>query len=108
MTGRPPNDKVHDMKIRIPRGGFDVPLNRQAIAECVAGTVDAGKVEGIPYKPNEHDDTYWTVDDGNNWRVRFNPAEPDSLEIIHRYDHKGALTALCGWLAYRLGGTVEP
>lgn len=27
----------------------------------------------IPYMPNEGDDTFWTLDSGNDWKVTFTP-----------------------------------
>lgn len=37
-----------------------------------------------PYKPNINDDSFWTIDANNDWKVKFNgDAE---FELIYRYE----------------------
>jgi hypothetical protein len=55
----------------------------------------------LPYKPNEHDDCYWTLDHGNDWKVKFD-LEDNSIEIIHRYKNENATKGLTLWVAYLL------
>lgn len=50
-----------------------------------------------PYKPNENDDSFWTIDEGNNWKVKFhsdkyhsdkNSEEDNVFELVYRYDNR--------------------
>lgn len=38
----------------------------------------------VPYKPNKNDDSFWTIDGNNNWKVKFYSDE--IFELIYRYD----------------------
>lgn len=80
---------------------------RAEIAGIVSRTVNAFDITGFPYKPNENDDYYWTVDVGNDWKVRFFADCPHDFEIIHRYDNREVVEGISRWFAYRLGGEVE-
>lgn len=80
---------------------------RIRIANFISCVACGRDVEGIPYKPNEHDDSFWTVDDGNDWKVKFFNDDLNLIEIIHRYRNKEAINNLTYWLSYRIGGIVE-
>lgn len=68
-----------------------------------------------PYTPNESDDSVWTLDAGNDWKMLF---IDDTFELRHRYQINDRARAheysavnegvksLAGWLAYRLDGRV--
>lgn len=79
------------------------------------GQKNSYKNEGIPYKPNEWDDSFWTIDSGNDWKIKFH--DEQSFEVIHRYqindktrtDYSSvneAVKSLAGLLAYKLNGMV--
>lgn len=79
---------------------------RLEIAHYIATVVNRCDHENYPYKPNESDSFYWTVDESNDWKVKFFPNDPKSFQIIHRYNNAKAVLGLSEWLAYRLGGKV--
>jgi hypothetical protein len=96
------------MNLRI-KNQYVTSTARKTLASFLAATIN-GELNSRfePYKPNEHDDSFWTVDYGNDWKVKFFDDEPYIFEIIYRYDrrldgiHKREL-ALAGWLVERLG-----
>ena len=98
------------IKVKIPRHDLTSSKSRFDMARYVSGAICAGQAnpDHIPYKPMEHDDSFWTVDEGNDWKVRFFHDEPDTFAIVHRYDNQQAIAALAGWLAYRLDGIIVP
>lgn len=57
---------------------------------------------GCPYMPNSGDDSFWTLDTGNDWKVLFK--EDRIIELYHRYssqNHK--VEILANWLVARFG-----
>ena len=82
-------------------------LCRKDMAEFVARCMGTRQYKDLPYKPNKHDNTFWTLDIGNDWKVKFFPDEPNTMEIIHRYGNKEAIKALASWVAYRTGGKLR-
>lgn len=102
---------------------FSLSKQREMVATMAHAMVDArgdklsfGNV-GIPYKPNDWDDSFWTIDAGNDWKIKFYSEDNSIFEIIHRYqinDNRTeyssvneAVKSLAGLLAYRLSGKVE-
>lgn len=78
---------------------------RQRLAKFISNSIEGKEERELPYKPNEYDSYYWTVDMGNNWKLKFYEEDPFSFSIIHRYQG-GANKfeeALAGWLEYKLG-----
>lgn len=73
----------------------------------------------LPYMPNEGKTSFWTLDQGNDWKIKFSDEFTANFEIIHRYqlhdvDRRGeynavneAVKSLAGLLAYRLRGSVN-
>lgn len=102
---------------------FNVTEKREFIATLASAMVEASgekspyKREGLPYKPNDWDDSFWTIDSGNDWKIKFYSEDKSIFEIIHRYqinDNRTeyssvneAVKSLAGLLAYRLSGKVE-
>lgn len=78
--------------------------SRVELAKMLSLVIDARKNEGIPLKPNEGDDTFWSLDSGNNWRLCFRP-EPGVFDVWHRYNADSALFA---WLVERFDFEVVP
>jgi hypothetical protein len=37
-----------------------------------------------PYKPNENDDSFWTIDSNNDWKVKFH--SDTEFELVYRYE----------------------
>ena len=95
------------MKVQIPPFRAQVTADfRKAVVSFAAETINRRSLADIPYMPNEGDSTFWTIDMGNNWKIKFFDDEPDVFEVIHRYQNKQAIAALAGWLAFRLGGKI--
>ena len=84
---------------------FQTPLVRYDMAMFV-GSCMGDTSDFKPYMPNEGDDTFWTVDSGNNWKIKFFPEEPCHLEIIHRYNANDGIAALAAWVVYLTSGKI--
>jgi hypothetical protein len=85
---------------------FDTPEARLKMAQAIADMLAVGRSPFTPYKPNEHDDTYWTVDGGNDWKVFFFVDKVDTIGIRYRYDAEGRNPHECAivpWIMVRLG-----
>jgi hypothetical protein len=93
------------MKLKIKQDLSSV-RQRAILVELLSATIEGRGPTGAfsPYKPNEADDSYWTLDSGNNWKVKFIPGEFGVFEIIYRYQCAGNPfeQALAGWLKVRL------
>lgn len=59
----------------------------------------------VPYMPNPDDTTFWTVDYGNYWKLKFFDDEPNIIEIYHRYRNSNLdkVAKLSEWLEARFG-----
>lgn len=78
---------------------IDIEAMVKLIAQCMSNN------RGFePYKPNEQDDSLWTLDQGNDWKVKFH--DKRKMEVIHRYHNESATKALSLWIAYRTGGII--
>jgi hypothetical protein len=87
------------MKIRIQTTDFKNENRRINFAEFLSYTIQGAEFK--IYKPNEDDSYYWTLDSGNNWKVKFFPDELDCVEIIYRYG-RHAEEKLIGWLGFKM------
>jgi hypothetical protein len=94
------------MKIRIKASRCKTAEDRQRIAVDLSRMFGVEPYPGIPYKPNEHDSHFWTLDGGNDWKVYFHEEDPGLFEIRHRYQKTEAVEAITKWAAYRLIGEV--
>lgn len=73
---------------------------------CMLGANKPGNFK--PYKPNESDDYYWTIDSANNWKVTFPLDEPQVIQLSYRYsthDDAKELT-FARWLEFRGGLSI--
>ena len=90
---------------------YTAAYQRQHMAESIARFLNYDK-DFKPYCPNEHDDFYWTIDSGNDWKIQFLKDQPHRLQIRYRYqnaDRNPHEEALIPWLVYRLGAKfVDP
>ena len=77
---------------------------REQFLELIARTID-GKAEAVYHQCNEHDDTYYSVGHGNDWRVKFNET---SFSLTYRYQSNlvKAEEALAQWLSHRLNAEL--
>jgi hypothetical protein len=51
-----------------------------------------------PYKPNKDNYLFWTLDQGNDYKVKFFRDKPCELELIHRYCNLEVLILFAFWL----------
>lgn len=86
---------------------FETPDQRKRFAHMLSCMIDGRGPEDSfsPYCPNEREDTYWTLDRGNDWKVTFYPEKPETFRIRYRYNglSQDKESALAGWLVSRLG-----
>lgn len=82
---------------------FAEPPQKQRFAEAVA-KLFMNDSDFQPYRPNDADWDFWTVDQGNDWKLKF--LADNAVQVRHRYSNGEAMTSLAGWLAYRTGGEV--
>lgn len=97
---------------------FDTVESRKKIVESIAFFLRHGKDDDFqPYTPNGlgkpeitlADSDFWTVDSGNDWKVKFHPETPDRLELFYRYQnsHRNPQEeCLVLWLVCRLSAKV--
>lgn len=90
------------MIIKHKHFNFGTPEERKRIINFVSTTIE-GRKDFIPYKPNEHDDRFWTLDSGNDWKILFYDDKPDQFRITYRYNSPevNKEERLCKWLQVR-------
>lgn len=92
----------------ISRYKLNTSENREGMAKYISSIIERGKrCDSLPYKPNENDDYFWTLDSGNDWKVKFFEDSLLSFEIVHRYNNQKATYALSLWIAYRIGASFN-
>jgi len=79
---------------------LDTPEKRKHFAERLSALFPSvGEFQ--PYKPNENDDYFWTLDQHNDWKVKFfrTPIEC-RFNLTYRYQSEGtkAEEAISGWI----------
>ncbi len=87
------------------------PEVRKDLVSFLSSTIEADRTRGSfkPYHPNEHDDTYWTLDSGNDWKAHFliDAADPYVFQIRYRYEQGTPKeAALAAWLKVRINAEV--
>ncbi len=94
------------MLLQFKHPTFATPESRVEWANLLSLVVEGRRIDESfsPYKPNVNDDTYWTVDRGNDWKVSF-PSNSRQFVIRYRYNNPTAdkEAALAGWLSARFG-----
>lgn len=84
-------------------------LTKQEIAYLVAAQLNWPKWDFQAYCPNKSDYFFWTVDEGNDWKLKFIQEEPGELWIYHRYGANEKINKqvqlLGEWLIARFGFT---
>ena len=81
--------------------------HRKVLATHLSLMVDGEDIDATPYMLNDTNDYFWTVDNGNNWKIKFFPEDPRKIEIIHRYTNQEAVEGLTAFLSYILHGEVR-
>ena len=82
------------------------PHQRWSLAKHMALAVEGQDCKETPYPISGDRTDYWTVDRGNDWKIKFFDDDLKKIEIIHRYWDGQAVEALTAWLAYRFLGEV--
>ena len=96
------------MKLTSKHQDYTIEGNRVELAKRLS-LMFGRSGPGIPYQPNEGDDTYWTLDAGNDWKLSFRQDQdgdsPEDFHITYRYQSKSNQyeEALFGWLQARWG-----
>lgn len=82
---------------------FDSDQKKELFAKFVADLFpDSIRFE--PYMPNQWDYSFWTVDRGNDWKLKF--MDDRVVEIRYRYHRDGnhyALVSLANWIKWHYG-----
>ncbi len=86
---------------------LDTGIIRRQLVDIISDILEAGSCyDFTPYHP-DHDELFWTVDSGNDWKVKFFHDDPYSFRLTYRYANHGwgggKEAALAGWLKVRLG-----
>lgn len=82
----------------------DTPERREALARALSALIEGRILPDVPYKPNEHDDFFWTLDSGNDWKLKFNEQNTSRFEVYYRY-HGRMEEVFVQWLTKRLKAT---
>ena len=61
--------------------------NRTLFAKDVAKMFNGEDLVDFPYMPNDNDDSFWTIDMGNDWKIGFNDEDASIFYIMYRYGH---------------------
>ena len=93
--------------IRIELKNRKIQTNEQkeAFARSVSGCFSDNYPEFKPYRPNEHDFDFWTLDMGNDWKIQF--ITENVIEFRHRYSEAVGLSCLIAWAMYQQGVEYE-
>lgn len=97
------------LKSKIPLTARDRESYAHSVAAILNWRVDHSQ---IPYKPNISDDYYFTVDEPNNWKIKFYD-DNQTFEIVHRYSGRDEkineeILILSEWLAIRFNLEKTP
>jgi hypothetical protein len=60
-------------------------LDRTKFAAEVAFMFNGEEIGDFPYMPNENDDSFWTIDRGNDWKIGFDRKDKKKFYIMYRY-----------------------
>jgi len=65
---------------------FSTPEDRAKLACILTELVNKHKTTGVPYCPNASDSFFWTIDSGNDWKLKISQEDPAKFAVYHRYD----------------------
>lgn len=96
------------MKLKVKNGNFNKEDHRFSLACRLSNIIEGETVGTLPYAPNQDDTWFWTLDLGNDWKVKFFEDDPNVFEIIYRYQcaTNQFEEALAGWLKVRMGAEI--
>ncbi len=83
----------------LSRQSFDASA-RTELAAYLSHLIEGQARRGVPFMPNDGDTLFWTLDSGNDWKLKFHESEPNVFEVYQRY-HAGE-EEFGRWLAYRM------
>jgi hypothetical protein len=64
----------------------DNVADRAKMVEQISFLLIGRKQRGFePYMPNDNDDTYWTIDMGNDWKIGFEDEKLNVIYVMYRY-----------------------
>lgn len=96
------------MLLQYRHGKFIDLVSRKAIVDMIAKlVVERGNFQ--PYMPNEGEHSFWTIDSGNDWKIKFHDDKPDCIELIYRYQdstRNPQVECLAQWLVCRTGARL--
>jgi hypothetical protein len=77
------------MKVTVTVTHLDMclPDTRRIIADLASSIISANWWQGRsfePYMPNDGDTTFWTLDYGNDWKLKFTD-DHHTFEVLHCY-----------------------
>lgn len=94
------------MRLTLPHGQFNSLGKRLDLACMLHLFIEGRAISGIPYNPNEADTHFWTLDSGNDWKLRFFNDQPDTIEVSYRYGGEKE-QAFAYWLQFRLRAEIH-
>ena len=90
------------MRLKLGNTTYATPELRRRFAFYLSGIIEGGREEYPfkPYCPNAPDDTFWTLDSANDWKLAFNEDAYDTFRIFYRYNsaYPEKEVALFNWL----------
>lgn len=81
---------------------YTAEKERKELAIFLSSIIERGCAAQVPYKPNENDHSYWTLDLTNNLKVKFDDNYPNQFELVSRYGCSKS-NALAVWLTSMYG-----
>lgn len=82
---------------------YDTADKREDFAKFISCLIEGAESPDLPYKPNDYDSYFWTVDLGNNWKIHFDEEDPSLFTIHYRYNKGNDFEETFGaWLEKRI------
>lgn len=74
------------MLLQLPNNNFELERDRRWIIDYLSAVINGNHLHTFEsYTPNENDETYWTIDSGNNWKVTF--LDDGQFRVTYRYNN---------------------
>ena len=92
------------MILKVKNHKYADSQSRINFARFLSLIIDADK-DFSPYMPNQNDDTFWTLDSGNDWKIVFNERDGfETFRLFYRYNagYPEYERALFGWLKIKM------
>lgn len=75
-----------DVKLIFKNELFVTNEQKQAFAQLASKTLGDDQFGFEPYRPNDWDWDFWTIDNGTDFKVKFWGAR--EVQFVHRYEHR--------------------